>query len=126
MQDSAYGSITTTYENVAITKQVSSATSIEVQVRSYFKDTPILAEIARCESTFRHYDSDGSVLTGVVDARDTGVMQINTGFHQKRAHELGLDLTDFEDNMAYAKYLFEKEGTRPWKASSACWNTSRA
>ncbi len=85
-----------------------------------------MIQIARCESTFRHTLSDGSVLKGKVDSADTGVMQINTRYHGDTAEELGLDLTDLYDNMAYARNLYERQGTRPWKASKPCWGGSIA
>lgn len=95
-------------------------------MRSYFKDIPVMVEVARCESTFRHTLKDGSVLRGVVDKADTGVMQINTRYHGTTAQELGLDLTDIYDNMAYARYLYEKQGVQPWSASAPCWNRTLA
>lgn len=105
--------------------QAIEATTEQV-VREYFKDIPVMVQIARCESTFRHTLADGSVLRGLVDNADLGVMQINTRYHGARAVELGLDLKKIEDNMAYARYLYEKEGTRPWNASAPCWNRSLA
>lgn len=80
-----------------------------------------MVQIARCESHFRHTLSDGSVLQGVVDSADTGVMQINTRYHGEKAVQMGLDLTKLEDNLAYARNLYERQGTQPWNASSACW-----
>jgi hypothetical protein len=53
-------------------------------------------------------------------------MQINTRYHGKTAEELGLDLTDIEDNLAYARYLYEKQGTQPWSASAPCWSKTIA
>lgn len=85
-----------------------------------------MIQVARCESTFRHTLADGSVLKGKVDNRDTGVMQINTYYHGKAALKLGLDLTVLEDNMAYARSLYEKQGTQPWNASAPCWSRSLA
>jgi hypothetical protein len=100
-------------------------TQVEAKVRDYFADIPVMAEVARCESTFRHIDSNtGSVLRGVVNSSDVGVMQINTYYHSKTATHLGLDLLDFEDNLAYARYLYEREGTQPWSASEPCWGSS--
>ncbi|OGG60015.1 hypothetical protein A3C89_03875 [Candidatus Kaiserbacteria bacterium RIFCSPHIGHO2_02_FULL_50_50] len=94
---------------------------VEVAVRDYFADIPALANVARCESQYRHTLKDGSVLRGVVDPRDTGVMQINTYYHGDTAKKLGLDLTNFVDNMAYARYLYETQGLQPWSASKSCW-----
>lgn len=95
----------------------------EDHVKDFFIDQPVMVEIARCESSFRHYDQDGTVLTGVVNSSDVGVMQINRYYHEARATELGFDLYSKEGNMMYAKYLYEKEGTTPWKASQSCWET---
>jgi len=96
--------------------------TLEAYVREYFKDNPVLAEIARCESTFRHYASDGKVIRGLVDPRDVGVMQINEFYHLKTSKSLGYDIHTLEGNMEYAKFLYEKKGTNPWSASSKCWS----
>jgi hypothetical protein len=100
--------------------------STEAIVRSYFRDLPIMIEIARCESTFRHYLADGSVLRGRVDRDDTGVMQINQRYHHGYAAALGLNLEDIYHNLVYARYLYETEGTRPWNASAPCWRRTLA
>jgi len=80
-----------------------------------------MAEVAKCESTFTHYQTDGDVIVGRVDNRDTGVMQINTYYHLSTAEALELDLWDFYDNMAYARNLYERQGVQPWSASQPCW-----
>lgn len=96
----------------------------EEAVREYFKDIPILIEVARCESQFRQYDN-GHVLHGRVDHDDTGVMQINTRFHLKKAIALGYDLNDLYGNMAYARSLYRESGLAPWEASRGCWGKAR-
>ena len=95
--------------------------TIKEEVSDYFKDDPIMVKIAWCESRMRQFDSNGEAFRGAVDSDDTGVMQINTFFHQKKAKELDLDLETLEGNLAYAKHLYQKQGTRPWIASRACW-----
>ncbi|MBX2866886.1 hypothetical protein KTR10_02950 [Candidatus Kaiserbacteria bacterium] len=85
-----------------------------------------MIQVARCESTFRHTLADGSVLRGKVDSADTGVMQINKRYHGETAEKLGLDLENIYDNMAYARYLYETQGTQPWSASSPCWSPTIA
>ena len=85
-----------------------------------------MIQIARCESTFRHTLADGSVLKGEVDSADTGVMQINMRYHGETAEKLNLDLLDLHDNMAYARDLYERQGTRPWSASAPCWSPTIA
>lgn len=120
--DTAYGNIATTVE--APTQIVMADT--EAIVREYFSDIPVMIQVARCESTFRHTLADGTVLRGRIDSRDTGVMQINTGYHGVTAAELGLDLKNIYDNMAYARDLYEKQGTQPWSASAPCWSRTLA
>lgn len=90
-------------------------------VREYFADTPILADIAWCESRMRHLDKDGTILRGMVDSDDIGVMQINTRYHLEDSLELGLDVYSLKGNLEYARHIYEKQGTKPWLASSPCW-----
>ncbi len=122
--DTAYGHIATKEDQVAKERLI--GTDAETAVRSYFSDIPVMIQIARCESTFRHTTADGTVLRGKVDPADTGVMQINLRYHGEKARELGLDLTDMYDNMAYARDLYLRQGTKPWAASSACWSSTIA
>ncbi len=122
--DTAYGQVATDGATVTDTRLVGRDT--ETVVRTYFSDIPVLIQIARCESTFRHTLADGTVLRGTVDAADVGVMQINTRYHKKAAEEMGLDLMNLKDNLAYARSLYEKQGTQPWSASSACWSPTIA
>ncbi len=98
----------------------------EAIVREYFSDIPVMIQVARCESTFRHNLADGSVLRGKVDSRDTGVMQINSHYHGQAAEKLGLDLENLHDNMEYARGLYERQGTQPWSASAPCWSKTLA
>lgn len=118
--DTAYGKIFTE------TPVLAQSTDTESIVRQYFADIPVMIQVARCESTFRHTLADGSVLRGKVDNRDTGVMQINTYYHGATAEQLGLDLENIYDNMAYARDLYERQGTQPWSASAPCWNRTLA
>jgi len=101
------------------------AQTVEQYVREYFAGAPIMAEVARCESRFKQFDNDGSIHRGVVNNKDLGVMQVNEYYHGKTADKLGLDLYSIQGNVAYAKYLYEKEGTRPWASSSPCWSKSK-
>ena len=97
------------------------APSVELAVRAYFADTPILAQVAFCESSFAQFGKDGKVLRGQEVASDVGVMQINEHYHGDSAKKLGMDLYTLEGNMAYAKYLYQKNGLSDWEASRPCW-----
>ena len=100
---------------------ISDSAEVEKLVNQYFSDIPVMVEVARCESTFRHLNKSGSIVRGKVNRSDLGVMQINEYYHGDTAEELGLDISQFGDNLAYARHLFEKEGTTPWLSSSPCW-----
>lgn len=100
---------------------ISDPKNVERFLGDYFADIPIMAKIAKCESRYRHLDRNGNVLRGEITPLDRGVMQINLYFHQDTAAKLGFDLHDLDDNVAYARYLYEKEGTKPWLSSSSCW-----
>jgi hypothetical protein len=95
--------------------------SVEEYVREYFADTPVLIEIARCESHFRQYDEKGAVLRGEEVKDDIGIMQINDRYHADISKDLGFDIKTIEGNLGYAKYLFDEEGTTPWTSSKKCW-----
>ena len=123
-------SLTKTAEAEAPTiKTVEEVEVIEVKtteqiIREEFADVPILIDIARCESRFRQFEN-GKVLTGIVDPRDTGVFQVNTHYHLAAANKLGYDIFSLKGNMEYARWLYGKEGTRPWDASKRCWGEVR-
>lgn len=101
--------------------QMPAAQTVEQYVDTYFADTPILVDVAMCESHFKQYDSTGQVHRGVVNNQDVGVMQINEHYHLATAQKLGLDIYTVQGNLAYAKYLYNKEGLGPWSSSKPCW-----
>ena len=120
--ETAYGQIVQENDHAVLV----TGSDTELAVREYFSDIPVMIQVARCESTFLHTLADGSVLRGKVDNRDTGVMQINTYYHGDTMERMGLDVYDLEDNMAYARYLYETQGLQPWSASRPCWGNTLA
>jgi len=52
-------------------------------------------------------------------------MQINEKYHLDEAKKLGIDIYTVEGNMEFARILYDKFGTEPWNASSACWGSSK-
>lgn len=94
---------------------------VEKEVRSYFEDIPQLIEVAYCESRFRQNDVEGNTFRGVENRKDVGVMQVNEHYHEEDSKALGYDIYDLKGNMAYARYLYEKQGMKPWSASKPCW-----
>ena len=102
-------------------KEIENLMSTEQYVRQYFKDIPIMIQIARCESTFRQLDVDGDIHRGRVNDADVGVMQINEFYHLNTAEKKDYDIYTIEGNTAYARDLYERQGTKPWVSSKACW-----
>lgn len=104
-----------------IEARLQEAQSVEEYVRTYFADTPILATIAQCETHFRHYEQDGTVVRGDINESDLGVMQINEYYHGETAKERGYDIYTLHGNLAYARDLYERQGVQPWSSSAHCW-----
>ncbi len=137
LASSMYGAGSATAHAVNIQSLTSNSTSttpamvvttdrkvVEQYLKKNFADTPILVEIARCESEFRQFDKNGQVVRGRVDRADVGVMQINERYHLDTAKGLGLDIYTIEGNTAYAKYLYTKSGLDSWNASKPCWGNT--
>jgi hypothetical protein len=86
------------------------------------KDIRILSKIAKAESGWKHYDSNGNVLVGKINPNDIGIFQINKKFHLEKAKEMGLDIYLPLDNIKFAIYLYSNEGTKPWSWSKKNWS----
>lgn len=65
-----------------------------------------MVAIARCESNFRP-DAKGPT-------QDGGVMQIHLPSHGARMKQLGLDVWDVEDNIAFARIIYDEQGIDAW------------
>jgi hypothetical protein len=102
-------------------KDIENMISTEQYVREYFKDIPIMIQIARCESQFKQLNKNGEIHRGIVNPADVGVMQINERYHLDRATKNNYDIYSVEGNMAYARELYEDSGTQPWISSKPCW-----
>src|SRR5262249_29569428 len=113
----------TNLEQATITPAIDPYNSGDVAraVAEYFSDIPVMYAIAKCESGFTQYNSAGSVLNGGSGGM-LGVFQINKSVHKTFALSLGDDITTLAGNMAYARYLYQSEGTDPWISSEPCWS----
>lgn len=104
----------------------SESQTVEQYIRSYFADEPVMAEIAKCESQFRQFGKDGKVIKNP-GSTAVGVFQIMASIHDEFADDkLGLDIYSLQGNAAYARYIYDRQGTKPWDASKACWSKSQA
>ena len=119
------GGTTPVAQAQGIAQPMPQAQSVQEYVKTYFADEPVMYAIAGCESHFRQYDTDGSVLRNTHSSA-VGIFQIMDSVHSETAAELGIDIYTTQGNAAYAKYLYDQEGTVPWAASKACWGKSQA
>ena len=83
---------------------------------------PEMLKVAKCESGLRQFNSDGSVLRGVVNSKDVGIFQINEFYHLDSSTKMGIDIYSIDGNIEYAKHLYETQGLKPWGWSRWCWN----
>jgi hypothetical protein len=104
--------------------QVGLNVDVETKVREYFADTPVMIEIARCESKFRQYADSGNPFYGGMGGLMVGVFQVYTDVHSSFALSIGHDITTLEGNLGYAKHLYLTEGTKPWVSSFPCWGAA--
>ncbi len=80
-----------------------------------------LLKVAKCESGFRQFNKDGSVLRGRQNSLDVGAFQINENYHLKASKSLGYDIHTLEGNIDYAEHLYKTQGLKPWNWSKHCW-----
>lgn len=93
-------------------------------------EAPEMVDIIRCESQFRHYEPDGSVLKNTEGSSAIGVAQIMQSKHPdpkvlrsyNRRYDMDLTIDDFDittlhGNMGYALVLYQVRGTRDWECA---------
>ncbi len=87
---------------------------VEAKVRAAFSDVPEMITVAKCESGYRQFAADGSVLRGGTAKGYVGVFQIGESLHKARAAGMAHDIDTIDGNIAYARALYEKNGLSPW------------
>lgn len=108
----------------ATTTMLAEIKTTEQAVREYFADIPVMVEIARCESAYRQYEDDGLPLKNREGSSAIGIMQIMASIHEAEAQKIGYDIRTLYGNLAYARYLYEQSGTKPWEESKNCWGSA--
>jgi len=88
---------------------------IAEEILEVFPEAPIMLAVAKCESGFKPLaDRDNRNV-------DVGLFQINQ-VHLDRLNELGLDRRDLQDNLTYARMLYDERGLGHWYMSEHCWS----
>lgn len=82
----------------------------------------ILVQVAWCESGQKQFYEDGSLVRDGVTGTHVGLFQISEDWIPT-AKKLGDNIYTPEGNIAFALYLYQKNGLRDWKASQSCWGS---
>lgn len=96
--------------------------TVEEKIEQTFGEhAELMKKVAWCESKLKQFRENGEPL--ISPTKDGGIFQINFSAHLETTKKLGLDVINSEDdNIAYAKILFDQSGTNAWYMSKHCWN----
>lgn len=108
--------------SVALAQSFQVPSEIKVIVEEVFDDDPIMIAIAKCESGFRQFTDSGNIFKGA--GRYTGIFQIDEIIHASSATARGFDIYTVAGNIGYAKYLYQNEGSVPWKNCAKTYTPS--
>lgn len=114
---------TTTYDYTVLNASTSPEVIVnEVSVikEVWGENSHIGLAIAQCESGIKQ-KINGVIVRNPVTP-DVGVFQVNQDYHKESSLSMGLNVYELKDNVTYAKYLFDKNGTKDWNASKHCWS----
>jgi hypothetical protein len=98
---------------------------VKRMVQDEFSDAPAMIRVAACESRYRQFKDDGSLLYNLQGSSAVGVFQIMESIHYDNAVELGYDIHSVEGNIGYARHLYDTDGIGHWNASRHCWQTNK-
>jgi hypothetical protein len=72
-----------------------------------------MVAIAECES--------GLIEDAISPTNDGGLFQLNWSAHGSELTRRGIDRLDADQNIAYARELYDRDGLQPWYMSRSCW-----
>ena len=120
-------------EDIAVIMEVDPNIGLEQVVEEFFmaNNAPEMIPIIKCESQFKHFKQDGTVLTNREGSSATGIAQIlssvhpdpkavslyNKRFNTDLAPE-DFDISTVEGNLGYALMLYELRGVRDWECAN--------
>lgn len=111
----------TTTKEVKIEVVMSQERMIQ-EIHKIFWDAPIMVKVAHCEG-IKNGKLDNQAYNPTNGSGDTGIFQISEKYHGKEYRRLGFtNMGDFQQNLAYARILYERNGLSDWEASRHCWS----
>lgn len=78
--------------------------------------------VCKCESNFRQFEKDGTVLKSYYGTNDVGLFQIHVPVWGKEAEKLGYDIYSPEGNIKMARHILNTQGINAWLPSKPCWS----
>ncbi len=111
-----FGMILSIAPQLALAQVANPNADVEARVRASMSDMPAMIEIAQCESGFRQFAPDGSVLHGGIGKGYIGIFQVDESMHGPKAQSMAFDINTVDGNIAYARYMFFATGTNPWRS----------
>jgi len=100
-------------QEITVTIAQETPPEIEQLIRQKFILNPVMITIAKCESGFRQFTDSGNVLRA--SGRYIGIFQIDEIIHASTAENLGFDIYTTIGNIGYASYIYDNEGSNPWR-----------
>ena len=103
---------------VVLIEPTYSEESIKMRIKEAFpEDSERMLRVALCESGY-----DRNAHNPKNNSHDRGIFQLSEKWHGKEMKELGIDPTDVEQNIQYARLLYDRNGLKDWSASKKCWS----
>src|SRR5262245_3119490 len=69
---------------------------IRAKVEAAFADAPTMVAVAKCESGYRQFNADGTVLHGGYGKQYVGIFQIGLALHKEAGLKKGMDIMTVE------------------------------
>jgi len=97
---------------------------------AYLDLRPELLPVCSCESSYegnkhsipqQFEPASTTVRTGRINKFDKGMCQINVKIHADAIKAMNINVETAEGNVAFANYLYDSQGLKPWNWSKSCW-----
>lgn len=96
---------------------------IERRIKETFPEEPeLMLKVAKCEGVTNGV-LDPKAYNPTNNSHDRGIFQISDKYHKETYTAMGLtDMTDVDQNLKYARHLYDENGLQDWSASKWCWS----